>query len=136
MGDVEVVLLILLEDGAGFGGMGAGTTRPDFLGEVPWVLGRSWFTTWSFGSSFRGKVGLRVGLALSYPFEEVPEGDEVVLPGTLEEGPVGERGIPLLDPLGEVLEGFELEGEEPSLPLFEESLEAIGLEVVSERNKC
>ena len=83
---------------------------------------------------------MRVGLALSDPFEEIPEGDEVedvvILPGTLEEGPVGKRGIPLLDPMGEVLEGFELEGEEPLLPLLEESLEAIGLEVVSERNKC
>lgn len=84
-------------------------------------------------------VGLRVGLALSDPFDEVPEGDEiedvVVFPGTLEEGTVGVRGIPLLDPLGEVLEGFELEDEEPLLPLLEEFLEAIGLEVVSERNK-
>ena len=112
--DVEVVLLISLEDGAGFAWMGAGTTPPDFLGEVPESAG-----FWDGVGLLLGPlveasavVGLRVGLALSDPFEEVPEGDEVEdvvsLPGTLEEGPVGVWGIPSLDPLGEVLEGFEL----------------------------
>ena len=122
--------------------MGAGTTRPDFLGEVPEGAGFGDGVVLLLGPLVVASavVGLRVGLALSDPFEEVPEGDEVedivVLPGTLEEGPVGVRGIPLLNPLGEVLEGFELELEEPLLLLLEGSLEAIGLEVVSERNKC
>ena len=101
-----MVLLISLEDGAGFGWMGAGTTRRDFLGEVPESAG-----FWDGVGLLLGPlveasavVGLQVGLALSYPFEEVPEGDEVadvvVLRGTLDEGLVGVRGIPLLDPLG------------------------------------
>ena len=54
VGDVEVVLLILLEDGAGFGWMGAGTTRPDFLGEVPEGAG-------FWGAGFWDEVGLLLG---------------------------------------------------------------------------
>lgn len=66
VGDVEVVLLISLEDGAGFGWMAAGTTRLEFLGQVPEDAG-----FWDGDGLLLGPlveafvaVGLRVGLAL------------------------------------------------------------------------
>lgn len=63
MGDVEVVLLISLEDGAGFGWMAAGTTRLDLLGEVPEGADGDGLLLGPLVEAFVA-VGLRVGLAL------------------------------------------------------------------------